>query len=98
MTVSNVQFDVIETRSEVNGITLFFNIEDVLIAISRDPTIWKISFTDMNSGERYRLIRFKTKQKEVWVQNLPHNYLQNDMLYAPEREFSKNELLELFIS
>lgn len=91
MTISQIQFDVIETRSDINGLKLFFTIEEVMIATSNDPTIWKISFTDMNSGERYRLI----KTKNYWQQQVPI-HCQNDMFYAPERIYTNRDILDLF--
>lgn len=91
MTIPFIQFDAIETRSDVTGLKLFFNIEDALLATSNDPTIWKIGFTDMNSGERYRLI----KTKDGWRQQVP-TYIQGDMIYAPERDYTNRDILELF--
>lgn len=90
MTIPNIQIDVIETRSDITGLKLFLNIEDALLAVTKDPTIWKISFTDINSGERYRLI----KTKDYWKQEVPIQY--GDMFYAAERDFTNRDILDLF--
>ena len=91
MTIPHIQIDVIETRSETNGLHLYLTIEEALLASSKDPTIWKIGFTDMNSGERYRLIR----TKNAWKQKPPYQS-QGDMFYAAERHFTNRDILDLF--
>lgn len=91
MTVSSFKIDVIEIRSEMGGLYTFFNIEDVFFALAKDPSIWKISFNNTTSGERYRLIRYK----EVWKQQQPE-YIYTKLLYAPERDYTTNDLLDLF--
>lgn len=47
----------VQTRSEENGIQVFNSISDAFKATEVDWTIWKISWTDSETGERIRFIR-----------------------------------------
>lgn len=45
-----------QTRSEETGLANWDSLEDAINAAEKDATIWKISFTLQNTGERIRLV------------------------------------------
>lgn len=46
---------MIQTRSETNGLGQFNTLQEAIEASKKDKTIWKISFT--LNGERVRMVR-----------------------------------------
>jgi hypothetical protein len=47
---------LVQTRSEINGITFYETLRQAMKAADQDQSIWKISF-DSITGERVRLVR-----------------------------------------
>lgn len=47
----------VQTRSEETGIKGHASLEDAMHAASQDETIWKISFSIYETGERVRLVK-----------------------------------------
>lgn len=62
--------DVVQTRSEVNGLCRRMSLAASIYAAKQDPTIWKISYTD-EENKRRRFVRSVENPDLFIEQTLP---------------------------
>ena len=57
-----------QVRSETTGIHEFSALANAIAETKRDPTIWKISWYNTDSGEQIRLVKqMDYKSRDMWV-------------------------------
>lgn len=57
----------VQTRNDDGEIPTYETIAEAFKAAEKDPSIWKISWTDKTTNERVRLVRYRIDGVSEWV-------------------------------